>query len=84
MLKKKIRLILLMSFICSCLTGCLNNEHDRIEISNKTAWEIDNISIPAKDGYFYDHHEKFTVDDNTIAITIYFSNDENDTWDIKE
>lgn len=42
---------------------------------------FDNININIKDGYYYDKHEKFTVDDNTIGVTIYFSNEDDDTWE---
>lgn len=82
-MRKKISLFLFVICICSCLTGC-THKHDTIEIYNKSDWKDDNIFIHTKDGYFYDRHEKFTVDDNTIAITIYFSNlEEGDTWDRK-
>lgn len=81
-MKKKIALVLCMFCICSCLTGC-KNEHDKIEIWNKEDWIFDDVNIDIKDGYFYDSHEKFTVDDNMIGVTIYFSNTEDDTWDSK-
>lgn len=71
-----------MICICLCLTGC-KNEHDKIEIWNQEDWIFDDINIDIKDGYFYDSHEKFTVDDNMIGVTIYFSNTEEDTWDSK-
>lgn len=79
-MKKKIVLFLCLIGTCSCLTGC-QNEHDRIEIWNKSDWIFDDINIDIKDGYYYDKHEKFTVDDNTIGVTIYFSNEDDDTWE---
>ena len=83
-MKKKILLFLIASLVCLCLTGC-DNPHDTVTIYNKNAAVFDNISIPVKDGYFYDDYEKFTVDEDTIGITIYFSADSDDTWDtIKE
>lgn len=79
-MKKKIVIFLCMIGICSCLTGC-DNKHDHIDISNKTCLTADNIGIDIKDGYFYDKHEKFTVDENTVAVTIYFSTEDDDTWE---
>lgn len=79
---KKNSIILCMICACLCLTGC-QNKHDKIEIWNKFDWIFDDVNIDIKDGYFYDSHEKFTVDDNMIGITIYFSNSEDDTWDSK-
>ncbi len=82
-MKKKIALFLCLIGICACVTGC-QHEYDTVEIYNKTNWTSDNIIINTKDGYFYDSHQKFTVDDNTIGVTIYFSTSEEDTWDNKE
>ena len=78
------KIILLLSIFCICLflTSC-NNKYDKIEIYNKSTTVFDNILIDTKEGYFYDKHEKFTIDENTIGITIYFSN-EKDTWDNKK
>ena len=75
------KIILLSSIFCMCLflTGC-NKKHDKVEIYNKSCLKFDNIYIDTKEGYFYDKHEKFTIDEHTIGITIYFSNAE-DTWD---
>lgn len=84
-MKKKVLLFLMMGLMCLCLAGCCENPHDTVTIYNKNAAVFDNISIPVKDGYFYDDYEKFTVDEDTIGITIYFSADSDDTWDtIKE
>lgn len=84
-LKKKVIVFLSLICLCLCLTGCIakNNKHDTVEIYNKTDVIFDNIKIDTKDGYFYDNHEKFTVDDDTIGITIYFSTTEEDSWDNK-
>jgi len=87
-MKRKIKLLLCVFCVCECLTGCtgcstFENENDKIEIYNKTIFSSDNINIDIKDGYFYDRHEKFTVDDNTIGVTIYFSGSEDSTWDSK-
>lgn len=81
-MKRKIVLFLCLFGICSCSTAC-NNYHDTIEVYNKNGTVFDNINIDIKDGYFYDSHEKFTVDDNTVAVTIYFKNSECDEWDSK-
>ena len=78
-MKKKIALFLMICLICLCFVGC-QNDNDYIDIYNKDAIIFDNIGIEIKDGYFYDRHEKFTVDENTIGVTIYFTN-EDDSWD---
>lgn len=83
-MKKKILLILGLMYICICLSSCGMNTHDTITIYNKSSTEFDNIKIDTKDGYFYDKHEKFTVDDNTIGVTIYFDKLEEDSWDNKK
>ena len=82
-LKKKLILFLCLIGMCSCVTGCSENEYDTVKIWNKSSWVFDNITINTKYGYFYDSNEKFTVDDNTIGVTIYFSTSEEDTWDNK-
>ena len=79
-MKKKILLLLSMCMIFLCLVGC-DHEHDTVDIYNRTDSIADNIIIEIKDGYFYDKHEKFTVDDNTIGLTIYFSKDDEEAWD---
>ena len=79
-MKKKVLLFLIACLACLFLAGC-EHEHDTIEIYNKTDWVFDDINIEIKDGYFYDKHEKFTVDENTIGVTIYFSTEEDDSWD---
>ena len=78
-MKNKIILFLIICLTCLCLGGC-GKENDSIEVKNKSMFTDDNIFIKIKDGYFYDRHEKFIVDENTVGVTIYFSND-NDTWD---
>lgn len=85
-MRKLIKIIILLCFIFICLnlTGCGKHEHDHIVVWNREDHQFDNIGIDAKDGYFYDRHEKFMVDDNTIAVTIYFVNEESDQWKRKE
>lgn len=80
---KKLLLFFIICLICLCLTGCSNelNEHDTVVIYYKTCWVFDDIEIEVKDGYFYDSHDKFTVDENTIGLTIYFSNNVEDAWE---
>lgn len=78
-MKKKMLLFLIVCLVCLCFAGCENN-NDMVEIYNKGSNVFDNINIKIKDGYFYDSHEKFTVDENTIGITIYFST-EDDSWE---
>ena len=84
-MKKMILLVLTICLICVCLTGC-ENTGDFVAIHNKSTYVYDNISIEVKDGYFYESHEKFTVDEDTIGVTIYFSiPDNDDSWDtVKE
>lgn len=79
-MKKKLSLFLLICSICLCLIGC-TRERDIVTMYYKKYWTFDNIQIEVKDGYFYDSHEKFTVDENTIGLTIYFSKDVEDNWD---
>lgn len=79
-MKKKLLLFFIVCLICLCLTGCIN-EHDVVVIYYKTDWVSDNIEIKIKDGYFYNSHEKFTVDENTIGLTIYFSNNVEEVWE---
>lgn len=74
-MKKKILIILMICLFC--FTGC--NSNDNIEIINKSSMTFDDINIKIKPGYFYNNHEKFTVDENTIGVTIYFST-EDDSW----
>ena len=81
-MKKKIIMILSIICIGLCLSSC-KKTNDYIEIFNKSSTVFDNISIPIKQGYFYERHEKFTVDENTVGVTIYFSNSEEDEWDNK-
>ena len=78
-MKRKISLFLIVCLVCLCFAGC-GKSNDTVEIYNKSSTVFDNVKIEIKEGYFYDKHEKFTVDDNTIGITIYFSI-ENGSWD---
>ena len=63
------------------LTAC-ENKCDTIDIYNKSDWVFDNINIEIKEGYFYQSHETFAVDENTVGVTVYFSNKDNE-WEIK-
>jgi hypothetical protein len=81
-MKKKISLILTICMIFLCLTGCSDEQKtDGVEIYNKSYTVFDNVVIKIKAGYFYDKHEKFTVDENTIGLTIYFSREVEEPWD---
>ena len=79
---KKYIIIFLIIILCIILTSCNINksEHDTIEIYNKSCTTFDNIKIDIKEEYFYDKHDKFTVDDNTVAVTVYFVRDGIDDW----
>ena len=81
-MKNKLALFLCLASVCMCLAGC-QLKHDTIKIYNKSDLIFDNDTNETKDGYFYKSHEKFTVDENTIAVTIYFSKSEEDVWDDK-
>ena len=74
---KKILSILMISIYILSLTGCTSNDYDEIRIINKSIYVFDDINIKVKEGYYYDRHEKFTIDDNTIGVTIYFSGTDN-------
>ena len=78
-MKRKMTAFLIVCLSCLCLTGC-KNEHDTVTMYNRDAHAFDNIVIEIKDGYFYDRHEKFKVDENTIGLTIYFSADDS-SWE---
>lgn len=76
-------LIVALFLILLGLTGC-KNTHDTITVNNKTGLVFDDIMISTPDGYFYENHEKFVVDENKIGITIYFVTDGNEGWNDKE
>lgn len=76
-MKKKLIPLIAALLACLCLTGC-KNKSDYVEIYNKSGWIFDDVNIEVKSGYFYKKHETFVVDENTIGLTIYFSND--DEW----
>ena len=79
-MKKKIILFLSAVVYLSCLTGCTTNIHDCVRISGRSTTNADDVRIYTKEGYFYDSHEKFTVDEDTIGLTIYFSTENGDEW----
>lgn len=74
--------LIITLFLILSLTACTKNTHDHIEIRYKSETIFDDIGIDLIDGYFYQSHEKFRVDENTIAVTIYFSN-KDDEWEYK-
>lgn len=83
-MKKKI-LVTILGLLAILSLGACENEHDKIEVYNKENWVFDDINIDIKDGYFYEDHEKFIIDDNTIAVTIYFTNkSEEEKWEKRE
>lgn len=81
---KKLIITAIIIFFLGVSSGCCTSENDRIEIWNKSKYIFDDINIQIKDGYFYDKHEKFMVDDNTIGVTIFFVNENGDEWKVKE
>lgn len=81
-MRKKI-VILLVLICCVCLVGCTEaKKHDTVEIYGKSVSTFDNVKIETPNGYFYDKHEKSVIDDNTIAVTIYFSNKKDGEWEV--
>ena len=80
---KKFILITIVIVLSLSLCGCTTT-HDTIDIYNKSVTVFDNIVINTKEGYFYDRHKKFTVDENTIGVTVYFSTIEDGEWESKE
>lgn len=79
-MKREVQLFIMLVCCCMFLVGC-QKEQDTIEIYNKSITNFDNVTINTPNGYFYERHEKNKIDDNTVAITIYFSNVENNTWE---
>lgn len=79
---KKIICITIIIVLTLSLCGC-SNTYDTIEIYNKSASTFDNIFIDIKNGYFYDKHEKFAIDENTVGVTIYFSKNDGSEWKLK-
>ena len=79
---KKLFLLTALIILILLLCGC-GNTHDTINIYNKSTTVFDDIFIDAKDGYFYDRHEKFIVDENSIGVTVYFSKIEDGEWELK-
>lgn len=77
----KCKIILMILCATMILTGCDKRAADYVEIHNKSTAVFDDIGIPLKEGYFYESHEKFTVDENTVGITIYFSNEAEAGWE---
>jgi hypothetical protein len=75
------KLILLTTSIIVILSLCGCNTNDCIEVWNRSPTIFDDIQIQIKPDYFYDRHEKFTVDDDTVGVTVYFSTD-NDDWEL--
>lgn len=78
-MKKKIVLFLIICLTCLCFASC-QNKSDYVDIYYKKSVVFDNINFELPDGYFYDSHEKFRVDEDTVGITIYFSSENNDGW----
>lgn len=77
---KKLIITAIIIFFLWLLSGCNTREYDCIVINNKGKSIFDDINIKIKDGYFYDRHEKFTVDENTVAVTVFFVNENGDEW----
>lgn len=83
-MKKKI-FVTILGLLTILSLGACEHRHDKIDVYNKTSWVFDDINIDIKDGYFYEDHEKFIVDDDTIAVTIYFTNkSEEEMWEKRE
>lgn len=78
---KKLILLATVILLVLSLCGC-ENTGDCVEVWNRNCTIFDNIEIKVKDGYFYDTHEKFIVDENTVGVTVYFSKD-TDIWEVK-
>lgn len=80
-MKKLIFMLTTMSLLLS-LCGC-TNENDHIAIYNRSDYIFDDINIPIIEGFFYDRHEKFAVDNNTVGVTVYFSRIDEGGWELK-
>lgn len=82
-MKRKFLLFLTVCLMCLIFAGCERN-HDMVCVYNRDELVYDDINIELPDGYFYENHEKFKVDEKTVGITIYFSKEEDAGWDYKE
>lgn len=79
---KKLIFLMLITVLIVSLCGCKNST-DTIDIHNKSTMVFDNVMISIKAGYYYDKHEKFTVDEDTVGVTIYFSKENDGEWESK-
>ena len=77
---KKLICITIIIVLTFSLSGC-QNKQDTIEIYGRNSSVFDNNMIEIKQGYFYDKHEKFTVDENTVGVTVYFSKEDDGEWE---
>ena len=86
MAKKLIIFIGIIFFLGGMLCGCCIDDDGRncINVYNTKPYVFDNVIIDTKVDYVYDRHEKFTVDENTIGVTIFFVNENEDEWKVKE
>lgn len=80
---KKLIFMLVTTVLIFSLCGC-QNENDCVEVWNRSGTAFDNITIKIKSDYFYDRHEKFTVDENTLGVTVYFTKEVEGEWGAKE
>ena len=79
---KKLISLTIITVLAFSLSGC-GKTHDSIDVYNRGITTLDNIIIKIKPGYFYDKHEKFIVDENTVGVTVYFAKDGDGDWEVK-
>ena len=76
---KKINSIFTVFALVAMLCAC-DRKNDYIQIFNRSSKVIDDVGIDILDGYFYDSHEKFIVDEHTIGVTVYFTRGNDAGW----
>ena len=79
-MKKKLTLLLIAILTCICMGGCTAKK-DWVTVHGRSSTVFDNFDIVCPDGYYYSEYEKTTIDDHTVALTIYFTKLEDDSWE---
>lgn len=79
---KKFVVALLLAFMLLALCGCesCKNDRDYVNINGKSIWIFDDVSIELPHGYFLSDYEKHRINDDTVELTLIFTNETEDEW----